>query len=140
MLQGNKSSRIPFRYLLVGGMLVILLMFIFERPVDGVLKLFGYDDGFVSYFPFVKSMYFHFKSSKKTSDISVTHFHLLDLALCLSIVVWGACLTAVIIHFKRYDDGFRIGLARISENYRKRSSVLYFCWVLMLCGPILVSI
>jgi hypothetical protein len=140
MLLDNKVTRIPFRYLLVGGMFVILLMFVFEQQIEHALELFGYNDDFVSHFPFLKNMYFNFVSSKKTTNISVVHFHMLDIALCLSIAVWGTCLTTVIINFKHYDNGFRLGLSRISERYRGRRLILYISWIFMLCGPIIVSI
>ena len=136
----RRKKAIPLRVLLVGGMLSILLMFLFERQADDVLSLIGYNDNFVSYFPFVKNMYFHFIASKKTANISVAHFHILDVVVWLSIVAWGSYLAAGIIHLRLYDDGFRLGLARLSEQYRGRRLILYISWLFLLSCPILLSI
>ena len=140
MLQENKLTKIPFRYLLAGGILVILLMFLFERQVDVLLRVFGYNDDFLSYFPFVQNMYLRFVLVKKTANISAAHFHILDLVLWLSVVVWGTCLVAVILNFKHYDDGFRLAVSRLSERYRGQRSFLYIVWIFMLFGPIILSI
>jgi hypothetical protein len=141
MLPRHKVTGIPFiRRLLVGGILVILLMFVFERQLDDALSAFGYNDDFLSYFPFIKPMYLRFLSSKKTANIGVAHFHILDLVLWLSIAVWGTWLTVVTINFKHYDDGFRLGLSRVSERYRGQRPFLYISCIFMLFTPVLLTI
>jgi hypothetical protein len=130
-----------FRHLLVGGIFVLLSIFIFEQQVDNALGLVGYNGNFVSYFPFVKNMYFHLiASNRRIANLDVAHFHMLDVALWLSIVVWGTWLTAGIISLKKYDNAFRLFLPLMSERYRRRLRFMYFSWAFMLLGPIILSI
>jgi hypothetical protein len=126
--------------LLRWGVLAILLMFLFERQTNDVLRLAGYNDEFVSYFPFVRNNYFTFISSKKTASISVAHFHILDVVVWLSIIVWGAWLADGIFRLRQCDNGFRLAVARVLERYRGRRLILYITWLFMLLGPIIVSI
>ena len=124
----------------VGGFVLILLMFVFEQQVGEALGLIGYDSNSVSYFPFVKNMYLQLASSNRLASIDVTHFHLLDVVLWLSIAVWGSWLAAGIIFLDRYDPMLGSGFSRLSERYRGRRLYLYFCWIFMLSGPVVMSI
>ena len=130
-----------FRFLLVGGLFALLLMFIFEQQVDNALGLVGYSGNFVSCFPFVKNLYFHLVSSNnRLANLDVAHFHMLDVALWLSTVVWGIWLTTGIISLKKYDNAFRLFLPLMSERYRGRRTFMYFSWIFMLSGPVILSI
>lgn len=126
--------------LVVGGSILILLMFLFERQVDIALRIVGYSDNFVSYFPFIRNIYFRLVSSHKLASIDVAHFHLLDVAVCLTVAVWGVWLALGVIFIKRYDAGFRVGLLDLLEGYRGRRVVMYFSWIFALSAPIIMSI
>jgi hypothetical protein len=132
--------RVAVRPLLAGGIFAILLMFIFEREVDSALELAGYDRNFISYFPFVRNLYFRFVLYYRgAGNLDVAHFHMLDVTVLLSIVVWGGWLTAGFI-FLKYDNGFQLFCNRVAERFRGRELFLYFSWIFALSGPIILSI
>jgi hypothetical protein len=126
--------------LVVGGSALILLMFVFERQVDSALQLVGYNDNFVSYFPFIGNIYFRLVSSHKLASVDVAYFHLLDVAVCLTVAVWGIWLMLGVIFLNRHGAAVRVGLSYALEGYRGRRPLIYFTWIFMLSTPIIMSI
>ena len=116
--------------------LSILLIFVFEHRVDGALRLVGYEEKFVSCFPFIRNMYFPLATSNKLGGIDIAHFHLLDFALWLTIAVWGIWLAVGIFLLNHYDRG----LSRLSELYRGRWLQVYLSWIFLLGCPVIMSI
>ena len=128
------------RPLFYKGTLAILLMFIFERQVDSALQLMGYDINIVSYFALVRDIHsrfvLYFDGAEK---LDLAHFHMLDVALLLSIIVWGAWLTAGIVFLKKYDNDLRLLCVRLFERFQGRRLFLYFSWMFALSWPIILS-
>ena len=139
-VEAMRKGTVTLWGLVVGGSVLILLMFLFERQVDNALRIVGYNDSFVSYFPFVRNIYFRLVSSHKLASIDAAHFHLLDVAVCLTVAVWGIWLALGVIFIKRYDAGFRVGLLYLLEGYRGRRVVMYFSWIFALLAPIIISL
>ncbi len=138
MLRG--VVRTAFQLSVIGGMLTILLMFVFERQVDNALELIGYDRSLVSYVPFIRNLHLRFVLYYSgVANLDVAHFHMLDVALLLSMTVWGAWLTAGIIFLKRCDDDFRLFCVRVWERYRGRHLALCVSWVFVLSCPVILS-
>jgi hypothetical protein len=139
MLRG--SVKTAFQLSVIGGMLAILLIFVFERQVDSAIELIGYDRLVVSYLPFIRNLHLRFMLYyDRAANLDIAHFHMLDLALLLSLNVWGAWLMAGIIFLKKRDDEFRLFCARVWERYRGRHLALYVSWVFVLSCPIILSV
>src|SRR5665213_1138535 len=138
MLRG--AARTAFQLSVIGGLLAILLMFVFERQVDNALQLIGYDRSVVSYVPFIRNLHLRFGLYYRgAANLDIARFHMLDLALLLSLTVWGAWLMAGIIFLRKCDDDFRLFCARVWERYRGRHLALCVSWVFVLSGPVILS-
>jgi hypothetical protein len=128
------------RPLLAGGIFAILLMFVFERQVDNALELVGYDRNFISYFPFVRNLHSRFALYYRGAEnLDIAHFHMLDVAVSLSIIVWGAWLSARII-FLIYDNGLQLSFKPLVERFRGSVLFLLLSWIFVLSGPVILSI
>jgi len=139
MLRG--AVRVAFQLSIIGGVLVIILMFVFERQVDSALGLIGYDRSVVSYVPFIMHLHLRFVVYYSgVANLDIAHFHMLDVALLLSLTVWGAWLMAGIICLKKCDDDFRLFCDRVWKRYRARYLALCVSWVFVLSCPIILSV
>jgi len=65
---------------------------------------------------------------------------MLDVALLLSIIVWGTWLTVGIVFVKKYEGEYQSFCIRVYERFRGRQVFLYFSWVFALSWPIILSI
>jgi len=138
MLRG--VVRTAFQLSVIGGLLAIVLIFVFERQVDNAIELMGYDGSVVSYVPFIRNLHSRFSLYYSgVANLDTAHFHMLDLALLLSLAVWGAWLMVGIIFLKRCDDDFRLFYARMWERYRGRHLALCVSWVFVLSCPVILS-
>lgn len=111
--------------------LALVLLFPFEKQLNGVLRLLGYDDNFISSFPFLRHLYSRLTSVPWTASTDVGYFHLLDVVVWQSIVVWGTWLGAGIVFLKQYDDYFQKLPILASERTRGRPWVIYLGWILV---------
>jgi hypothetical protein len=137
----RRILRIAIRPFLYEGTVVILLMFLFEQQVDGALGLVGYDRNIVSYFAIVRSIHSRFVLYYDgAANLDPAHFHMLDLVLLLSIVVWGTWLTTGIICLNKYDQDLRLFSTRVLDRFRGRRLFLCFSWMFVLSSPIILSI
>jgi hypothetical protein len=133
--------RTALRFLLAGGICAIVLMFVFEEQVDYALRWVGYDGNVLSNFSVVRGLHSRFALNYEgTASLSMAHFHMLDVVLYLTMIVWGAWLAYGVIFIRRYDNELRLFSAHILERYRGRRVYLYLSWIFMLFGPIVVSI
>jgi hypothetical protein len=130
---------VVFGYFLMGMFFALILMFAFEQMVDNVLWAIGYDTNTVSYFPFLRDLYSHLRASPRIGDLNLTYFHILDIAVSLSILVWGVWLAIGILFLKQYDAYFGVAVPRIVASYERKRFVLYVGWSLMLSSPFLVT-
>src|SRR5665213_3433066 len=77
MLRG--AARTAFQLSVIGGLLAILLMFVFERQVDNALQLIGYDRSVVSYVPFIRNLHLRFGLYYRgAANLDIARFHMLD--------------------------------------------------------------
>jgi len=84
---------------------ILALMCMFERKADAILGLFGYSKEFASSFPFIKALYLNVVFTVARIDIG--YFHILDVALWVSLVAWTIWLIVGIVLLKAYDPAFR---------------------------------
>ncbi|MGA9949989.1 MAG: hypothetical protein WBQ24_17200 [Xanthobacteraceae bacterium] len=83
--------------------------------MDIALRPLGYDDGFVSYFPFVRYLYSHLISFNENYRPDIIYFHVLDITVWMSIAVWGIRLVTGTIFLKQYDALYLIVSRRLSD-------------------------
>lgn len=122
-------------YFSVGPLFAFILLFAFEKQADTALHLFGYDNDFISSFPFIRSLYFHLTSARWIGRLDVGYFHLLDATVWLSLGVWGTWLIAGLAFLKQYDDLFQKRLILLSERIRGREVLYYVGWIGLILAP-----
>lgn len=133
--------RTALRVLLAGGICAIVLMFVFEEQVDGALRWVGYDGNVVSNFAVVRGLHSRFSLYYMgAASLSIAHFHMLDVVLYSTIVVWGAWLAYGVAFISRYDNELRLFSSYVLQRYRGRRLYLCCSWIFMLSGPIIVSL
>lgn len=66
---------------------IMAAVFIFERQVEAALQLLGYGSNFVSHFAFIRNQYYYLINSGTLPNVSVAHFHMIEIATWLAVVV-----------------------------------------------------
>jgi hypothetical protein len=102
----TKSPYLVVYFFFLAPPFAFVLPFAFEQQADKALRFFGYDNNFVSSFPFIRSLYFHLTSARWIGPLDVGYFHLLDAIVWGSIFVFGTRLLATLVYLKQYDDFF----------------------------------
>ncbi len=122
-----RLHRSSYRVLLATWAIMALVL-IFERQVDACLHLLGYDDRFVSHFGFIESQYRFLVDSRALPDISVAHFHMLEIAAWLAVAVAGAVLLSAARLIWRYEGPYQMFYDRLSEDDKTRLvlAVMFF--------------
>lgn len=101
-------TRFIFRYSFILIPLIFFPMFLFAHEIDRALDLVGYDSQFVSEFPFIRGWYLRMTEFPATRNVELAYFHVLDLAMSLTIAVWASWLVTGIVFLKQYDHFFQI--------------------------------
>jgi hypothetical protein len=120
----------------------VAILFLLAKPLDNALRPLGYNDGFVSYFPFVRYLYSHLISFNENAHPDIMYFHVLDVTVWMSVAVWGSRLVAGIIFLKQYDYVYwtvsrRLSNILLTRGHQLRctlyTSILYVSifWVLL---------
>lgn len=134
-------SKIVYRYFFERAWMLFALMFLFPVQADGLLRLFGYDDNFISFFPFIRNLYLRLTSVPWIGQIDVGYFHLLDVTLWLSIFIWSSWLIIGLFFLRQYDDFFCRGLSRLADRTRDRGGrvAFYIGSILLFSSAIIVT-
>ncbi len=106
---------IIYRYLFPHLCIVFAILILFAKPLDFALRPLGYDNGFVSYFPFVRYLHSHLISFNENAHPDIAYFHVLDLTVWMSVAVWGSRLVAGVVFLKRYDALYLMVSRRLSK-------------------------
>jgi hypothetical protein len=128
--------RILYPYVLIGAFVLLTVMLLFAPQVDIAMRLLGYEADVVSYFPFLRIFYFRLLSYNLIPAAAVSYFHILDVALLLSLAVWGFRLAAGIIFLKQYDDLYLKLSRRLAETPRGRLFCAFLGVIVLLQLPL----
>lgn len=131
--------RLIYRHLYKPTPFLFIFVFVFHQQIDGVLQLLGYDAKFVSYFPFLRTLYARLDASVWLNHVSVTYFHVLDATLWLSLAIWGARLAAGLIFLKQYDDLYLAFSIRTKGVPRERVYVAYAGTLWLFVTPFFIN-
>jgi hypothetical protein len=104
------------RYVTVVVIVASAVTFTFDDAAKSFLQATGYNNNFVSFFPFVRSLYFSLLSYGVLERAHLFYFHALDAFVWLSIIVWGVRLIAGVIFLKQYDDLYQTFFLRARET------------------------
>ena len=133
-------NQVVYRYFFERAWILFASMFLFPAQADSLLRPFGYDQNFISYFPFLRHLYSKLTSSDAIGPmVSVAYFHFLDVALWLSIILWSSWLIIGLCFLRQYDDFFRQGLSRLAHRMRDRRVAFYVGWILLLSSAFVVT-
>jgi hypothetical protein len=114
--------------------ILFIVMFVLEQPVDDALALIGYNDTFIASFPFVRDQYLYLTATRKIANISVAHFHILDIAVWLSVFMSSARLATIFIFFKYFDIPFQRVSFILSHDKKSTFSAIppiYRAWLVI---------
>jgi hypothetical protein len=136
LLLTRDLRRILYPYVLVGIFALLTVMLLFAPLFDSALRLLGHEADVVSYFPFLRIFYFRLLSYNLIPATAVSYFHILDVALWLSLAVWGGRLAAGIVALKQYDDLYLKLLRRLAGTPRGQLFVLFLGAVLLVQSPL----
>jgi hypothetical protein len=132
----NDLRKIIGRYILGGTFFASAAAFAFATPTNNLLRLIGYNDGFVSYFPAFRNLYFYLTASRITATVNIADFHILDVFLWWWIAVLAIRLISGIAYLKQFDDFYRaysLGLAQ--RHSRLRLFIYGVVGILLLFSP-----
>src|SRR5580700_4855118 len=73
----NDLRKIIGGYILGGTFFASAIAFSFATPTNNLLRLIGYNDGFVSYFPAFRNFYFYLSASRIITTVNIADFHIL---------------------------------------------------------------
>jgi hypothetical protein len=120
-------------------LLVFIPLLAFERQVDPMLRLFGYSDEFVSFFPLVRNLQSRLASHRWIKHIDIGYFHLLDAVTWIAIVVWGTWLILGTVFLKQYDDLFQRRSPRMLERFHGRLWLFYLGGIFFASSPFIIT-
>jgi hypothetical protein len=132
----NDFRKITGRYILAGTFFTSAAAFAFATPTNNFLRLIGYNDGFVSFFPAFRSLYFYLSASRITTTVNIADFHILDVFLWWWIVILAIRLMSGLIYLKQFDDLYRAYALGLTQRFsRKRLLVNGVMGILLLFSP-----
>jgi hypothetical protein len=123
------------KYIFVGVLAASIFLFAVDDLADEGLFLFGYDQQFISTFPFINNLYFALMQTKLVVRPNLAYFHVLDFFVWFSILVWSIRLFAGVVYLKEYDDFYQVILSRLGKRYSGwHSYTATFCLCIALVG------
>jgi len=116
---GMRLHRFSYR-LWLATWAIICVLFIFEPQVEAVLQLLRYDKNFVSHFRFIENQYRFLIDSGTFPDVSVAHFHMLEIAAWLAMAFASTVLLSAAVEIWIYEGPYRILYERLAAMDRKK--------------------
>jgi hypothetical protein len=121
----RRFNRIFFPCFFTAPLPILAVMCLFEREADAILRLFGYNKGFVSSFPFIRSLYNNVNSTLTLEYIDIGYFHVLDAALWVSIVAWTLWLIMGFVCLKQCDASLQTLASGLSSRFGESRLLMY---------------
>jgi hypothetical protein len=136
VLLTNDFRKITARYILGGTFFASAAAFAFATPTNNLLRLIGYNDDFVSYFPAFRNLYFHLTAYRITATVNIADFHILDVFLWWWIVVLAIRLISGVKYLKQFDDFYRAYSLGLTQRYSRLRLFMYGAMgILLLFSP-----